>query len=626
MSVDCTSNVIWGGVVSDSSDEDDVINSHHDVIYSPDDLTPQSDYAYSPYACEGQFPYMVGCRDMGTITPTYTFLNGSVDPSNEQTTLWNGPEIQFEEKVNSSQQQQQRTSRLGSSNFFSQFDSEFKVVPSSQLDDLSDPLDSTFIVGHAGKSVIANDGENQLHKIEYKCEAERNCDIMIPTDDNEATESVVTLDSAQQLISAIDNSRQSVAAFESSSSVKKKTRKTDDASSSKPLKASHTSLQSFAENKRSELENLILNDRKCHKCDLIFKNLGAKIEHDVTYHLVPMFESDRKQTSALAAEATEKKIEEKVSCPTCNYSEVKKNNVVSNFLSHKTVIHVGRYYQKQPNTVRCLFCRLSLKSEKQHFEEDGRYIFWMTVHFAKKEQLLCFLCGVISAKKSAMKRHLLVHKDTSEKSHVCKVCDEMFSFEKIKDHVISQECITDKVTIGGVDNKCLTSCKLLSAVNLPIKSMLDIYGSSVCEIVDFHDRPNVQELIKSSSVMPLDEAEHCSQQVEKPDEVLPCLERCTFSDESKNWTQYLHSAEYLRKARKYHLTRTKKKCTVTNSTDDDCNNETGKDASQGPKKKKKKKDGDLDFCQVLPINIVVSSVRSLAQAAVDETSTLSAVP
>ena len=362
--------------------------------------------------------------------------------------------------------------------------------------------------------------EKQIpQKIEYKCEDGQNCsDIMVPADDNETTKSgagVVTLESAQQLICAIDNHRH----LDSSSCIEKSS---NDASNTNSVSSkTHVSSVNYrAENKRCEIENLMLEDLKCQKCNLIFKNLAAKISHDVTYHLVPTFENDRQQTSGQPAaneiEASKPAEETVVSCSHCTYSKWKVNNAVTSVPSHKTILHVGKFYTKYPNAVRCFSCQFFVKPEKQFWKENLQDLYWMTVHLSKKDPLLCFLCGTVVPKKGAMKRHLLVHKDSSENSYACKVCEKIYSFDEIKDHIFSQKCIAEKLTIDGLENSCLIACKAFSAIKFPTKSLLDFYGSSVCEVIDIPNRPEIRRFIKNSGSSP-DEFKNVTEECLEPD-------------------------------------------------------------------------------------------------------------
>ena len=155
MSVDCTSNIIWGGVVSDSSDEDDVIISHHDVIASRDDVNVQPEYSYSSYTC-GQLPYTGGANDMEMPCITWLNTSGSVYPSsNEQMTHWHDPRNLCDKRLEPTveRNQQQAGSGFECSNIFSRFDSEFTTV-ASQLDDLSIPVGPPLTTGLDAEEVI----------------------------------------------------------------------------------------------------------------------------------------------------------------------------------------------------------------------------------------------------------------------------------------------------------------------------------------------------------------------------------------------------------------------------------------------------------------------------------------
>ena len=88
------------------------------------------------------------------------------------------------------------------------------------------------------------------------------------------------------------------------------------------------------------------------------------------------------------------------------------------------------------------------------------------------------------------------------------------------------------------------------------------------------------------------------------------FQETAFSDESETWTRYLHSNEYVRQSTEYHHKKGKRKRVVERkATDSETTLETTKETGKKRKKQKQNRNFSLD----LPMNIVVSSVKSLAQ-------------
>ena len=467
MSVDCTSHVIWGGVISDSSDEeptydyvrldiDDVRAKNDDVLLDVQKIIPD---------CQHVQP----SKDK-LITECYTDVSHvnclndvcAIYPENQPTDTWMDPGYQECNDLAYTQEDAK------GSNIFVQLDTVFTA------DGLCSQLEYSHDLSTAKEETVLPD--NQILKMEHFCQ---NKSSVSKAPQNEIN-AVITLDSAQQLISAINSTN----ITRSENKVKSKLKKTKST-------PGILSTETLAEERRLSLEKKIIHERTCQKCNVHFNTPAAKVSHDVTFHLVPTFENDRMQISGQAhVNQSLTEPEQKVACSVCTFTESKKNRF--NVSCHKTVLHSGRN-QKAINPIHCYFCRSFLKSEK--LSSDDENVFWLTVHLPKKDMLMCYLCGAVIPKKCAMKRHLLVHKDC-EISHVCKLCGKNFTFDEIKHHIISQRCIEDIFTTDEKHTKCIISCGILSSASLSVKSMLDFLGNPVAEIVDIPDNSDIQKVLQ----------------------------------------------------------------------------------------------------------------------------------
>ena len=88
----------------------------------------------------------------------------------------------------------------------------------------------------------------------------------------------------------------------------------------------------------------------------------------------------------------------------------------------------------------CRFCRLHLSES----EEKNETPYWMSSHPVKYDKVdsvqRCTICGAMFYKnKTAFKRHLAVHSD--EKTLKCTSCDSSFGdFSELRSHVLNQSC------------------------------------------------------------------------------------------------------------------------------------------------------------------------------------------
>ena len=142
----------------------------------------------------------------------------------------------------------------------------------------------------------------------------------------------------------------------------------------------------------------------------------------------------------------------------------------------------------------CRFCRLHLSES----EEKNETPYWMSSHPVKYDKVdsvqRCTICGAMFYKnKTAFKRHLAVHSD--EKTLKCPSCDSSFGdFSELRSHVLNQSCWRTK------EKGCILLChveRLLTNYFKNLKNCIYKQDSTLQKCNKIPETSYVQRLIEN---------------------------------------------------------------------------------------------------------------------------------